>query len=486
MTPALEKRIRRHVVGKPQHFFAVTAPGFEDLCLEEIRSLGLEAQAVAGGVEFIGRLHDGYRANLHLRTPNRILMRLAAFRATHFQALEAEAAGVPWELFIAPGADVGVHVTTRHCRLHHSQAVAERLQRGIEGRLVEYRGAEEPSPAPAQQVFVRGLDDRFTLSLDSTGESLYRRGIKKHAGRAPLRETFAAAALMRAGYTGSEPVIDPMCGTGTFALEAALTAKRIPACWFREFAFQGWPGFSSPRWAHLRRTAGEGIRRCDRPRILAADIDPEVCRRLEGSIGAAGLADAVRVACADFFSLEPAEFAREPGILALNPPYGLRLGAPGQARAMLPRIFDRLATHYRGWRFALVVPEERGRPRVPFPHQDRPFVHGGVRVTLVVGEVPPRPAGKIQLTEMNDKEKPMDLKKLRINGKRLQASLEEMARIGATPGGGVQRLTLTDEDKQARDLFVRWLKEIDCEVSDRRDGQHLRPPRREKQRRCRR
>ncbi len=394
MTPALEKRIRRHVVGKPQLFFAVTAPGFEDLCLSEIGALGLEGRAVAGGVEFIGRLHDGYRANLHLRTSNRVLMRLASFRAGRFQALDAEAAGFPWELFVSPGAELGFHVTTHHCRLHHTGAIAERLRRGIEGRLAIYRGAGDPPPAMAQRVFVRGLDDRFSVSLDSSGESLYRRGIKKHAGRAPLRETFAAAALMRAGFTGAEVVIDPMCGAGTFALEAALAVKRAPPGFFREFAFQGWPGFSGPRWEHLRHRAEEGIRRLDRPQIHAADIDPEACRRLETCVAERGFADAVTVSCADFFSLDPGPLAPTPGIVALNPPYGRRIGAPGQSRTLLRRILARLATHYRGWRLALVVPQASWTPPIPFPHRVWPFVHGGLPVTLVEGQVPREPLGK--------------------------------------------------------------------------------------------
>jgi putative N6-adenine-specific DNA methylase len=389
MTPALEKRIRRHVIGKPQAFFAVTPPGFEDLCLEELRALGLSGQAVTGGVEFTGRLHDAYRANLHLRTANRILMRLTSFRATRFEALAAEAAGFPWELFLDPDAPVGIRVATHHCRLHHTEAVAERIRGGIEGRLAGCRAPADPTPARAQQVFVRGLDDRFTLSLDSSGESLYRRGIKKHPGRAPLRETLAAAALMRAGFTGSEAVIDPMCGTGTFALEAAMTAKRIPPGWFREFAFEGWPGFSGPRWEHFRRAAGEGIRQCDRPRVFAADIDQVACRRLEACVGGNGLADAAAVRCADFFSLDPGQLARPPGIVALNPPYGRRIGAAGQAHSFLRRVLERLATHYRGWGLALVAPEALWPPEVPFPHQARPFVHGGLRVVLVVGEVPP-------------------------------------------------------------------------------------------------
>ena len=240
MTSPLEKRIRRHVIGKSHRFFAVTAPGLEPLCLGELESLGLTGAAVEGGVEFSGRLQAAYLANLCLRTANRILLRVHEFRATSFRALAQEAASFPWELFIAPGAPLRIHVTTHHCRLHHSDAIAERVQNAIAERLSAFSVAEARMPL---QIFIRGVDDRFTASLDSSGENLYRRGIKTHAGKAPLRETLAAAALMLAGYSGEGFLLDPMCGAGTFALEAALMAKHLPPGGHRDFAFMAWPGF---------------------------------------------------------------------------------------------------------------------------------------------------------------------------------------------------------------------------------------------------
>ena len=280
MITATEKRLKRQVIGKSHAFFAVTAPGVEDLARAELAALGLEGLAVPGGVEFTGRLHDAYLANLHLRTAGRILMRLTAVTTTHFSELEQQAADIPWELYLRPGTLGRVQAAVHHCRLHHTDGIAERVRAGVDKRLAPIP-AGEAAPAAVQQVFVRGVDDRFTVSLDSSGDHLHLRGVKTHPGRAPLRETLAAAALMRAGYTGDEPLLDPMCGTGTFALEAALMAKRIPAGWFRDFAFTGWPAFRAQRWAHLRRAAGEGVRVLPQPRIFASDIDPEACRALE-------------------------------------------------------------------------------------------------------------------------------------------------------------------------------------------------------------
>jgi putative N6-adenine-specific DNA methylase len=373
------------VVGRPHDFFAVTAPGFEDLCRAELASLGLDGRAVAGGVEFTGRLHDGYLANLSLRTANRVLMRVHSFQAVHFSELEKQISTCAWELFLKPGSIQTVHVTTHHCRLHHTDAIAERILKGIEERQGSSDG---PGPRTASQhLFVRGTQDRFTVSIDSSGENLYRRGIKTHPGRAPLRETIAAAALMRGGFTGEATLLDPMCGTGTFSLEAALIAKNIPPGWFREFAFTDWPGFRPQRWNHLRRKAAERFMALSSPRIFASDLDPEACSALEASLRTHGLSDAVAVSRRDFFELAPRDFTERPGVVVLNPPYGRRLGKAAESREMIRAIIARVREHYRGWRFILVAPAGRETPATGFAVELHPFLHGGLRVDVMVGSV---------------------------------------------------------------------------------------------------
>jgi len=388
MTGATEKRLKRQVIGKNHAFFAVTAPGLEDLVLAEIAALGLEGVAVPGGVEFTGRLHDAYLANLQLRTAGRVLMRIAAFTTTRFSELEKEAAAFPWELYLKPGTLGRVRVAVHHCRLHHTDGIAERVAAGVERRLAAAPAAEA-GPAATQQIFVRGADDRFTVSLDSSGERLHLRSVKTHAGRAPLRETIAAAALMRAGYSGEEPLVDPMCGTGTFALEAALMARRIPPGWFREFAFGGWPAFRPQRWAHLRRTAAEGIRSLPQPLIFASDVDPEACSALEGCLPAAGLTDAVQVRQTDFFALDPGELPLSaPGLVVLNPPYGRRLGTPSESRDLMGAVTARLRERFAGWRFVLVAPAAARPAGLPAGTAVHPVFHGGLNVRLYIGRMP--------------------------------------------------------------------------------------------------
>ena len=282
----LTKRIKRHVIGRRRDYFAVTTPGFESLCLNELQSSvpdHQEASADTGGVAFKGRLQECYLANLNLRTANRILMRIETVDATSFSQLQKKLSDIPWELFLKVDQVLQTHATTRHCRLYHTGAISERILKSIEARKKnrEFMVSDEKSPSLTQNIYVRGVDDRFTVSIDSSGESLYKRGLKQHTGTAPLRETLAAASLSLAGYSGKEPLIDPMCGAGTYSLEAALMVKKIPPGWFREFAFMQWPAYRTKRFEYLKRHFEDDFVQPDKPVIFASDKNPLACRQLE-------------------------------------------------------------------------------------------------------------------------------------------------------------------------------------------------------------
>ncbi len=387
MSPtALLRRIRRHVIGRPRRWFVVTVPGLETLCEEESAEAGLPpAVVLRGGIEAEGRLPELYRAHLALRTATRILLRLGAIRAGRFEELERRAASFPWELYLKPESAIGVSVAVHRCRLHHRGAIAERLHAAIRGRLGS--GPPGVGDGGGQRIFVRGEEDRFVLSLDASGEPLHRRGLKRRGGRAPLRATFAAAALRLVGYTGTELLLDPMCGGGSLTIEAALIAKGIPPGWFRPFAFFDWPAFRPPTWEHLRRTAARGMHTLEAPRIFASDRDAEACRALAAILEETGLADAARVACEDFFALDPAAFPGAPGVVVLNPPWGRRVGTAAAARELLRAIVARLRDRYAGWRVALFAPAAWAAEIAPLGLARHDLVHGGLRVGLFHGAV---------------------------------------------------------------------------------------------------
>ena len=389
---SLSKRIKRHVIGRIRPYFAATAPEAEAVCHRELSGLALSVQdsiAVTGGVEFKGCLQDCYLANLHLRTANRILMRIHNFKASGFDQLESKTAQIPWELYLPPGSSPQIHTTTRHCRLYHTDAICERLLKSIsQHAIIETYSRERSGESLLEpKIFVRGMDDRFTISIDSSGEHLHKRGLKLHSGRAPLRETIAAAALLRSGYRGTEPVIDPMCGTGTFSFEAALMAKNIPPGWFREFAFMGWPSFRPQKWEYLRRQCRSHFTEFRMPTIFASDNDPSACRRLEKSLTKNSLADVVKVDNQDFFDLIPGDVTDQTGLVAINPPYGKRLENRAKSEQMFIKICARLKQEYKGWKVILISPNRHLINKVPFRLEVHPIFHGGLRPVLMIGTI---------------------------------------------------------------------------------------------------
>ncbi len=391
---SLAKRIKRHVIGRKRSFFAATPPGFESVCFQELINLQLSedsASVTSGGVEFAGRLNDCHLANLNLVSANRILMRIHTFNSTNFRQLEKKTLAIPWELYLQPGDLPKIHVTTKHCRLHHTGAISQKLQTNISLRLDGIKPYEDEenlkiSSVP-QNIYVRGVDDRFNVSIDSSGDILYKRGLKKHTGKAPLRETLAAAALLLAGYDGRDPLLDPMCGSGTFSLEGALMAKRIPAGWFRDFAFMGWPSFRPKRWTYIRRQAESHFVQPDRPLIFASDTDLSACRKLESCVQKHDLTDAVQVYQYDFFDIDSRKLTDQTGVICINPPYGRRLGGRQESEKFFHAICNKLKQEYRGWKLVLLAPHRKIAKTVPLEVKSYPILHGGLKLALLVGKI---------------------------------------------------------------------------------------------------
>lgn len=415
---AFEKRIRRRLGAQQHTFFVATAPGLEHICLQELKTLDLatgNVSVVNGGVEFDGFLHDGYAANLHLRTANRILMRIASFRASNFRQLSRNIRQIPWEFFLHKAQLPEIRVSTAHSRLYHTKAIAERIETDLLTYLDTLPELKTPlTPASLQRLFIRAEDDVFVISIDSSGELLFKRGLKAYVGKAPLRETLAAAILSLAGYDPAQPLADPMCGSGTFSLEAAMMALNIPAGWYRRFAFQDWPCFRAGRWKHLRREAEKSFKKATHPVIFASDNDPCVYRNFSDAIKENNLSKIIRTANLDFFSMNFQSFANEfnlngkppdrkanakipsglpggpdlpRGLVVINPPYGLRLGTTEQSHTLLREIAARLRHAFKGWNVALIVPNPQWIKQIPFKVKRHALFHGGLDLTLLTGKI---------------------------------------------------------------------------------------------------
>ncbi len=384
-----------------QALFAVTPPGVEEITVAELRALGVsKPEATPGGVEFRGTLDDLYRANLELRTATRVLVRVGSFPARGFDPLRRRAARLPWERFLADGDALALRVTCRKSRLYHSGAVAERLREAIALRL-GFAPPQRPVPddaaeaetetralaARSQLVLVRIDHDLCSVSVDASGEPLHRRGYRQTTGKAPLRETLAAALLLASGWDIESPLLDPFCGAGTIAIEAALLARRRAPGRTRRFAFEAWRDFDALRWAALLAAAdARSAAVSHTPRIAASDRDAGAVAAARANAQRADVEADLEISQRPLSALAvPAG----PGWIVTNPPHGVRLSGRGDLRNLYARLGQVLRARCGGWHVALLSPgarlfEAAGLPLEP----QRELLHGGLRLSLVTGRVP--------------------------------------------------------------------------------------------------
>ncbi len=357
-----EKRVKRRITARAHRFFAVCAPGLKRLCHREILALPLDLQdieMIPGGVEFNGTVQDCYAANLFLRSPSRVIMRMAGFKAENFRTLEKKLALIEWELYLKKSAVVHCEVSTTHSRLYHKDAIAQRVQQVIMAHFSRLSSSDCMTGIPVQQtLMIRGANDFFELSLDSSGDLLHKRGIKERVGAAPLRETLAFAILSATGYSGNLPLIDGMCGSGSFALEAAMTAGNIPPGHFRSFAFEQWPCFSPAQWNHLKKGASQSIKYFETPFIFAMDQDAAMVGELDKVAHKFNLSSSIMVRKQNFFDIRPDTLTRKKGIVLLNPPYGKRIGDRKASHRFFREISSKLTSDFKGWKAGIILPDK--------------------------------------------------------------------------------------------------------------------------------
>jgi putative N6-adenine-specific DNA methylase len=393
-------------------FFAVTAPGLEPFTAQELRLLDLEPATAPGGVFFIGDLTALYRANLHLRTASRILARLGNFfYATTFPELQQRLARLPWERFLTPGQPVSLRATCHKSKLYHSDAVAQAVSTAIEQRLggpSPILKANEDSNQPPQLVVVRLVDDKCTVSVDSSGRLLHKRGYRQAVAKAPLRETLAAALLMASGWDKVSPLLDPFCGSGTIPIEAALMALGIPPGIDRRFAFMDWPGYDTTLWQSIHGPSS--TIHTQSPVILASDRDAGAIKIAQANAGRAGVADFIEFRCQAVSSITPSpgpgEVVPVPGYhpdslissrisygtgrgwVVTNPPYGLRLSEGKDLRNLYAQFGNVLREKCPGWNLSVLCsdPALLGQMQVRLD-TSLSLVNGGIRVRLGRGKV---------------------------------------------------------------------------------------------------
>ena len=360
-----------------------TPPGLEVWLLEEVQAAGFKrAKIIRGGVTIWGGWPDVWRANLTLRGASKVLVRFGEFRAFHLAQLDKRARKFPWADILTPGVKVKVEViTNRRNKIYHAGAAIERIERAISE---EFDASIAACLDEADVVIkARITNNNVLLSVDSSGDGLHKRGHKQAMGKAPVRETMAAMLLRACGYTGHESVLDPMCGSGTFIIEAAEIARNLMAGRGRGFAFQ--------KLASYDERSVQKIRDAWQPR--------ETTRQFYGSdrnVNVIGFAKAnakragVHKLCS--FSPTPLSEIQHPkgsessvgGLVMVNPPYGARIGKKKDLAALYTAFGMVMRDRFKGWRVGMVTSDTNlaQATKLPWLPVAEPIAHGGLKVHL--------------------------------------------------------------------------------------------------------
>jgi len=332
------------------NFFATTAKGVEEVLAGELRALGVAEPVVErGGVRFSGDVSVCYRANLWLRTANRILMPLAEFSCDSPQSLYDGVRSLPWTRYVSADRTIAVDCNLRDSALTHSGFVALKTKDAVVDTIRDSSGRRPNVDAvnPDVLVNVHLVRNRCTISLDTSGTSLDKRGYRVDRREAPLRETLAAAMIALTGWDGSVPLVDPMCGSGTIPIEAALAASRRPPGLTRAgFGFQRWQGFDPSVWGRVLEEAKAGVLDSLPMPIVGSDVAAEALRAAARNAARAGVSRFVSFGNVD---IGVCPNPTPPGIVLCNPPYGVRLGDLESLKPLYKRIGDVLKRRFTGY-----------------------------------------------------------------------------------------------------------------------------------------
>lgn len=384
----LERRLKRYLLKVKHQFVAITTPGFEHVLRSELLNLqGVEnCNLINGGVEFCGPLDLVYSTNLYLRTANRILMRIESFTARSYPELYNKCRRVAWELYCGFSDAVSFSVSSRNSRLHHTTNIENTVFDAL-AESMKKLGVQLKNHSDAPICFhIRISDDTCTISIDSSGELLYKRGYRLSTASAPLRETIAAAVLEQARWDRFPVIMDPMCGSGALILEAVSMTLCKTAGIDRRFAFMSWPVFNSQKWEKIRNKALSEERETSGKRFLASDVDGEAIGNAKENAQRLGVKDCVEFSIKDCLLLKTVS---PPGLIVSNLPYGKRIGTPEpDLHIFFRKLGKHICNQFEGWDFAFIVEEPRFASISGLPVKDEiRFKNGGIAVRLVMGRI---------------------------------------------------------------------------------------------------
>jgi putative N6-adenine-specific DNA methylase len=332
---------------KDYRLIVKTLFGLEEILSKELLSLGgREIQTLNRAVAVVGDIGFLYKINIALRTGLRVLLPLAEFEMEDVEHYYEEIRNIPWEEHFDVSKSFAIDVVGTNDFLNHSSFAGLKAKDAIVDRFRDVVG-DRPSVergTPDVPVHIHIHRDTVRVYLDSSGDSLHKRGYRLQAGHAPLNEVLAAGIILHSKWNGGMPVLDPMCGSGTFLVEAALIAHNMPPNIYRSsFAFYHWKGFEEPLYEKIREGLLNRAKEYD-GKIIGRDLDSYALDAATSNIERSMFDDVIRLSQADFFLAQP---PAEKGLLLVNPPYNVRIEA--QTHQMYRKMGDTLKAKYAEW-----------------------------------------------------------------------------------------------------------------------------------------
>ena len=366
-----------------EHFFATCPRGLENRLAAELDAAGAtQTGIVAGGVAFVGGWETGYRANLWSRIATRILWRVAHGPYGREDDIYRLAHGVPWHEHFAVRRTLRVYMTAIRSPLKSLDFTTLRIKDAVCDRFRAETGARPSVDTAEPNIRIHAFltEREATLYLDTSGEPLYKRGYKFASVEAPLKENLAAGILQLADWHPGTPLLDPMCGSGTFLIEAAMMAHEIAPGLARKFGFFRFANFDAALWQKLLAEAQMRRKAVAPQPIFGSDISQDQIERARQNLAAAGLHESVQLECADLLERAPPAAA---GVLVANPPYGVRLDEQVQLAGFYPKLGDALKQRFAGWRCHFISADAQLPKRIGLKASKRtPLFNGALECRL--------------------------------------------------------------------------------------------------------
>lgn len=366
-----------------EQFFATCPRGLEASLATELSSLGGgNTQAADGGVAFAGTLETMYRCNLGSRIASRILWRIGGGRYRNEEDLYRAANALDWQRFFPVECTLRVNIAAIASPLTSLEFATLRIKDAICDRFRADLGRRPDVDTANPDVRIHAFLNRqdYSLYLDTSGDALFKRGYRREAGEAPLRENLAAGILQLSGWHPSEPLFDPMCGSGTFLIEAARMASGIAPGAGRAFGFERLMNFDQALWTRVRDDSKPRRDEID-SQISGSDIDALAVQGAARNFEQAGVAGRIRVAAADILT---AAAPADHGVMVMNPPYGVRLEQDaGKLALFYPRLGDALKKNFAGWRAYIFTGDLRLPKLIGLaPSKRTPLFNGAIECRL--------------------------------------------------------------------------------------------------------